>query len=65
MKECPRCSPASRQYCTPVFMDSCPWVSPAGIRVRQDWICPRCGLTIVEHASGLVQVGQKAMKRTV
>lgn len=62
MKECPRCSPVGHHR-TPVFMDSCPWTTPAGVRVRQDWICQRCGLIIVEHASGLVQTGQKLTER--
>lgn len=62
MKECPRCSRTGPRQ-APIFMDSCPWTTPAGVRVRQDWICPRCGLTIIEHASGLVQIGQKLTER--
>ena len=57
--ECPRCSRTGKNRAA-VFMGWCPWEDEAGNRVREDWICPRCGMVIIRHTkSGQVKTFQR------
>ncbi len=55
--ECPRCSRTGHQR-RPIYMTPCDWSDLTRRITRTDWICPRCGWTVIDHHTGHVQAGQ-------